>query len=364
MTAAGLAWVRRRAPAGLTFLAILVSLPVASVPAAESPMVVGVATFPPHVMDTPGGIRGFDIDIWNEVARSIEVESTFRAMPFGQLLQSVQSGEVDAAMAGISITSDREVDMDFSHPYMESGLRILTHVDHEPAIVRVFRSLLAETELSALGALIAFVLICSHILYFAEHGRSGINDRYFPGIFEAAWCVLATITTVGYGDVTPQRWIGRLVSLVVMVIGIALFGVAIAQLSAGLMLAEFGSDIGGPEDLAGRPVATVADTTSTQVAVRYGAVLNEAADIEAGYALLESGEVDAILFDAAPLMQFARQDGGRTVTLVGPLIERQSYGIAFPAGSELREAVNRALLAIHESGDYARIYNRWFGPTN
>lgn len=328
--------------------------------AAEPALVVGVAPFPPHVMESPQGVRGFDIDIWTAVAESIGSESTFRLMPLEQLTEAVQGGDVDVAIAGMSITSERELEMDFSHPYMESGLRILTTTDQEPAIIRVFRSITAEAELSALGALVAFFLICSNVLFFVERGSSGISRRYFPGILEAAWCVLATITTVGYGDVTPRRWTGRLVSLLVMVIGIALFGVAIAQLSAGLMLAELTSDIGGPDDLGDRPVATVAGSTSTLAALRLGARLVEVERIEEAYGLLQSGAVEAILFDAAPLMQYARQEGGTAVVLVGPLIERQSYGIAFPPGSGLRENVNRALLALRESGEYDRIYARWF----
>ena len=343
---------------------IAAALLAAVVPAAESPVVVGVATFPPHVMESDGNFAGFDIDVWNEVSNAIGLDSTFRLMQFSDLIEALKDGEVDAGMAGISITHEREIHMDFSHPYMNSGLRILTTVDQDPALLRVLRALATEAELGALGYLAAFVLLCSHILYFAEHGSSGINDRYFPGIFEAAWCILATITTVGYGDVTPAKWLGRLVSLVVMVIGIALFGVAIGKLSAGLMMEELKSDISGPQDLSGRRVATVAGTTSTDVAIRYGATLREVEQIEAGYRLLESGEVDAIPFDAAPLMQYAVADGNTTVTVVGPLIERQVYGIAFPAGTNLRESVNRALLELEESGDYGRIYNRWFGPSH
>ena len=53
-----------------------------------------------------------------------------------------------------------------------------------------------------------------------------------------------------------------------------------------------------------------------------------------------------------------------SVTIVGPLIEPQAYGIAFPAGSELREAVNRALLELEESGRFGQIRAEWFGSSD
>ena len=63
-------------------------------------------------------------------------------------------------------------------------------------------------------------------------------------------------------------------------------------------------------------------------------------------------------------MRYMVEDGNNTVTIVGPLIERQDYGIAFPAGSELRESVNRALLELDESGRYERIRAKWFGSSD
>ncbi len=360
----GLATSRQTAKSTLSIIAFATVMLPSFLLGEESLVVVGVTNFPPLVMEVDGGFEGFDIDIWNEVSEEIGIESQFQAMPFGDLLQAVKNSTVDAAIAGISITRDREIEMDFSYPYMNSGLRILTTVEDDPPWLRVLGSLTTRAELGALGYLVGFVLLCSHILYFAERGSSGISDRYFPGILEACWCIVATITTVGYGDVTPRRWFGRFVSLIVMVIGISLFGVAIAQLSAGLMMEALKSDISGPEDLSGRPVATVAGTTSTEVAVRYGARLHEAEDIEAAYRMLQSGEVDAILFDAAPVMRYAAADGNRTVTVVGRLIERQVYGIAFPAGSELRESVNQALLGLEESGKYDRIHRQWFGSSD
>lgn len=332
---------------------------------AEAPaVVVGVSNFPPLVMEVGGGFEGFDIDVWSEVSDAIGVDTTYRLMQFSDLIEALMSGEIDAAVAGISITRDRELEMDFSHPYMDGGLRILTTVDEDSEWIRLLRFLTTGATLKVFGSLVAFVLLCSHILFIAERGSSDISTRYFPGIFEASWCILATITTVGYGDVAPRRWLGRIAATAVMLIGIALFGVAIAHLSAGLMMEALTSEIAGPEDLDGRPVATVAGTTSTGVAIGYGARLREVERIDEAYRLLEEGTVDAILFDAAPLMRYAAEDGNNTVMIVGPLIERQAYGIAFPEGSELRESVNRALLELRESGRYDRIRAKWFGSSD
>jgi polar amino acid transport system substrate-binding protein len=341
-------------------VAILAALS-ATVHAAESPVVVGVANFPPHVMESDGTPEGFDIDIWNEISKFMSVDTKFTVMPFDGLLKAIEDKEVDVAIAGISITYDRELRMDFSLPYMDTGLRILAPVDQDPALIRLVRSVSTEGVLAPISYLMGFVLLCAHVLYFAERGSPAVDDRYFPGIFEAAWCVLATITTVGYGDIAPGGWLGRFVAFLVMVIGISLFGVAIAELSSALMMEHLRGEISGPEDLSGRSVSTVAGTTSAQVARRYGARVHEVTVIEEGYSLLQSGEVDAVLFDAAPLLRHAQEDGGKTVTVVGPMIERQAYGIAFPQGSPLREPVNRALLRLNDTGGYDAIYSRWFG---
>ena len=53
------------------------------------------------------------------------------------------------------------------------------------------------------------------------------------------------------------------------------------------------------------------------------------------------------------------EDGA--VKTVGPLYEGQSYGIAFPQGSELREKVTITILKFMEDGTYKKLYKQWFG---
>lgn len=53
-------------------------------------------------------------------------------------------------------------------------------------------------------------------------------EKDFPDYWTALWFALQTVTTVGYGDVTPETGIGRLVAGVVMVVAIAFMAIVTA----------------------------------------------------------------------------------------------------------------------------------------
>ena len=71
--------------------------------------------------------------------------------------------------------------------------------------------------------------------------------------------------------------------------------------------------------------------------------------------------VDAVVFDSPTILYYARNEAAGKVAVVGNLFDIQYYGFLFPQGSELREPVNRALLKMHETGLYHKIFNKWFG---
>ena len=45
------------------------------------------------------------------------------------MLDAVERGEVDAAVAALTITSEREQRMDFTHPFLSTGLGIAGPLD-------------------------------------------------------------------------------------------------------------------------------------------------------------------------------------------------------------------------------------------
>jgi voltage-gated potassium channel Kch len=68
----------------------------------------------------------------------------------------------------------------------------------------------------------------------------GISERLFdrpefPTIRKGLWFGLETVTTVGYGDVTPARVVGRIIAAVVMLAGIGFIAVITASVTAGLV---------------------------------------------------------------------------------------------------------------------------------
>jgi voltage-gated potassium channel len=62
-----------------------------------------------------------------------------------------------------------------------------------------------------------------------------LDHREYDNIFKGMWWALQTVTTVGYGDVTPQEKIGRLVAAVVMFEGIALLAIVTAAVTSSFV---------------------------------------------------------------------------------------------------------------------------------
>lgn len=115
----------------LTSLALGLSL--SSAVSAETLDVVTDPSFVPfEMMDQDSGeMVGFDIDIINEVADRAGFEIDLNTMDFNGIIPAVQTGNVDIAIAGITITDERAEIVDFSDPYYDSGLRIMVGADND-----------------------------------------------------------------------------------------------------------------------------------------------------------------------------------------------------------------------------------------
>ncbi|CAG2111704.1 unnamed protein product [Medioppia subpectinata] len=81
---------------------------------------------------------------------------------------------------------------------------------------------------------IEFIVLCilAYISYIVEKD----DNEQFDNIAEAMWWSVVTLSTVGYGDRIPVTWLGKLVSSVFTVLGVAIFALPAGIIGAGLAL--------------------------------------------------------------------------------------------------------------------------------
>lgn len=209
--------------------------------------------FVPFMFEEDGEWTGFEIELWEAIAEENDWEYEYDTMNFSGIISALQTGRVDGAIAAITITSDREETMDFSHAYYDSGLMLMVRAD---------------------------------------------ND-----------------------------------------------------------------DVQGIEDLDGKTLAVTTGTTSDDYAQENlpDTELTRFPRAEQAYLEVRSGRVDAALHDTPNVLYYIDTAGDGDVKAVGENLEAQSYAMAFPRNSELRNDFNISLLGMMEDGRYAELYERWFG---
>jgi voltage-gated potassium channel len=78
----------------------------------------------------------------------------------------------------------------------------------------------------------AIIFIAAFIVLACETGTEKAQITTFS---DAVWWSITTVTTVGYGDIVPHTAVGRMVGMVLMVVGIGVMAAFISQVSATLV---------------------------------------------------------------------------------------------------------------------------------
>jgi voltage-gated potassium channel len=101
--------------------------------------------------------------------------------------------------------------------------------------VEVIASVLRRKKTDLLVTMIAamfIMLISSTVIYYAEHDA---QPDSFPNIIASFWWAVATLTTVGYGDVYPVTVAGKVISGVIAFVGIGLVALPTGIISSAFV---------------------------------------------------------------------------------------------------------------------------------
>jgi ABC-type amino acid transport substrate-binding protein len=322
--------------------------------------------FEPFVFERDEKYVGFSIELWNRIAAELEIETELEGTEtIGELIETLEDDRADVAIAGLTVTAEREETIDFSHPYFESGLQILVTGDRPRfnAVTTLVAFLLSPELLTLVGGLLVVLLVAAHAVWIFERKRNPqmFPQSYWRGIWQAFWWAAVTVTTVGYGDKTPTSALGRLVALIWMFTGLILISSFTASVTTVLTVQQLSGRIRTPSDLRGRQVATVDESTADLYLQNRAIDVVAFESIESAYRALLVGQVEAVVYDAPVLQYYASHEGQGKVRVVGPMFQQQWYAIGLVQGSPYREPIDRALLKLRENGTYQQIHDKWFG---
>lgn len=329
---------------------------------AASKLTVLVKPVKPFAFDQGGQLTGYSIDLWKRVALETGMVFDYKPVPdVPSVIGGLKKGEADVGVGALSITAEREALVDFSYPYYKSGLQILAAGagDKSP-----FRAFLRLDIFKILGLLLIAIAINSHILWFFEKKRNpeSFPENYFEGIMNAAWWSVCILVTLGCENIAPARVVGRLLGVVWMLAGVALYSYVTATLTTTMTKDALQSDIKSVRDLAGLDVGTVNGSSSARFLDREKIVFKGFPDVESACQALNTGVLKAVVYDAPLLKYYLNKNADSKLQLVGDLLEKQDYGFALREKSTLRKEINRALLKLAEEGFLDELDKKWFAP--
>lgn len=115
----------------LAFIALITSASL--VPAAETakPLIVGMElAYPPFEMtDTSGKPTGVSVDLATDLAKSLGRPVVIQNTAFDGLIPALKTGKVDLVISSMTATAERAQSIDFSDPYLSTGLCLLLKKD-------------------------------------------------------------------------------------------------------------------------------------------------------------------------------------------------------------------------------------------
>ncbi len=265
----------------------------------------------PFIIDDDGDADGFYAEIWAEVASELGVNyNIIWVDSFPLLLEALDAGEADVAVAPLAPTAEREANFDFTSAVISSGPQ-LGYADRLVGGTSILQALLDARVLPLLLYAMIGVVAIGHLIWIVERNEDedGPEDHfhssYRTGLWDRVWWTMVTATTVGYGDRTPKSPLGRGIGLIVMALSLVLVGAFVSQMTTVLSESRAITPLRGVDDNDGRSVAVVEATSFEAYLLDLGVnTIGYQSQLEA-FAAVANEEVDIVVANPSPCRRSA-----------------------------------------------------------
>ncbi|XP_057469015.1 glutamate receptor 3.3-like [Actinidia eriantha] len=316
--------------------------------------------------------KGFCIDVFTAAVSLLPYAVPYQFIPYGngkenpsytELVRLVTTGFFDGVVGDIAIVTNRTKIVDFTQPYVASGL----------VVVAPFRKLntgawafLRPFSLLMWGVTAAFFIVVGIVVWILEHR---MNDE-FRGppkqqLITILWFSLSTMF-FSHRENTVST-LGRMVLLIWLFVVLIINSSYTASLTSILTVQQLSSPIKGVETLktSDEPIgyqvgSFVENYLIKEIGIPKSRLVALGSPEEYATALQhgpKKGGVGAVV-DERPYVELFLSSQCK-FRIVGQDFTKGGWGFAFPRDSPLAVDMSTAILALSENGDLQRIYDKW-----
>jgi ABC-type amino acid transport substrate-binding protein len=336
--------------------------------APESPpsrtLVVATKVAPPFAMKGENGAwTGISIELWRHIAAKRHWQTTFREYDtVPAMLDATASGQADAAVSAITVTGERERQVDFSQPFFSTGLGIAVPQQRELEWMPIVRGFISMRFVQVLGILVGTAMIVGSLIWLLERRHTEQYRNGSRGLGTGLWWAASAMMYAAPQDKAPATLWGRVVATLWMVASVILIASFTAGITAQLTTKNLTGRVRSEFDLIQVRTGTVANTSALSYLASQRVDPKAFVTAADGLQALAGGRLDAFVYDK-PLLEYAvKQQDVQGVMVLPVVFDRQNYAIAVAPRSDLRTEIDLAMVDDLRTDWWREVLTRYLGP--
>ncbi|XP_048491891.1 glutamate receptor 3.4 isoform X2 [Beta vulgaris subsp. vulgaris] len=321
----------------------------------------------------PPGAQGYCIDVFEAALKLLPYPvphnyvlygNGIRNPEFDNLVYDVAENKFDAAVGDITIVTNRTRIVDFTQPFIESGLVVVASVRKVNSSAWAFLKPFTVQMWCVTGS---FFLLVGAAIWILEH-RINSEFRGPPSqqLITIFWFSFSTMF-FSHRENTLST-LGRFVLLIWLFVVLIINSSYTASLTSILTVQQLSSRIEGIDSLisSNDPIGIQDGSFARDYLVRelniaesrIKSLKNQEAYLDALQRGPKNGGVAAIV-DELPYVQVFLSYSNCNVQIVGQEFTKSGWGFAFQRDSPLAIDLSTAILQLSENGELQRIHNKW-----
>jgi ABC-type amino acid transport substrate-binding protein len=323
---------------------------------------IGTKESPPFAMkNADGSWTGISIELWKHLSDELNLDYELEELTLDKMLNKLEDGEVDAAVAAISVTSARHERVGFCHPHFSTGLGVAVSARGRSTTWTLLRRIVSGRLLRIIFSMVVIVVVCGLLFWLFERklNTSMFGGKRRSGIGMGVWW--STIVLLGHKGIVPVSIKGRILATFAMLASLIVLSILTGVITSVLTVQQLELGIARATDLYHVRVATVASSTSADYLRQRRIVFRGYETPRQAIEAVDDGQADAVVYDAALLKYLAGEEYLNRIDVLPVLFNVQEYAIALRPNSELRKTLNEELLRYRESDAWDELIYRFLG---